>query len=94
MSISIRSSVPKNIVVMQYDNNIPTDYTKENSLYDKFIRCVPSAATEPGSTDGSATHLHSSDGSHSHGASGSTAQTYITYLVLMQQWYLLAHQHR
>jgi len=65
------ATIPAGWALCDGDNNTP-------DLTSRFIRSVPNASTEPGSTGGSATHTHSagsySSASHTHTYSGTTSE--------------------
>lgn len=71
VSISLRNNtVPaKSLVLLIDQSTIPSDYTIESSLFNKYIKQVPNACTNPGGCVGSASHTHSA-ACHTHCASG------------------------
>ena len=66
-SISLRGNdVPAKVILLRDDSSTPAGYTSITSYNGKYLRQVPTAATNPGSAVGATTHTHASAGSHGH----------------------------
>lgn len=66
------ASIPKDVVLIWTGTNasIPSGWTRETTLDEKFIKGAPNA-TDPNQTGGASTHNHTSSG-HSHSVVGHT----------------------
>jgi hypothetical protein len=66
--------VPENTIVLYTkDGILPSDYAHETVLFNKFLENVPTAGTNPGSGDGTATHDHGVETStHTHGSTATS----------------------
>ena len=77
MVVKVRGNiVPLNAVLIKSDSVIPNGYSKESTLYDKFLRGTPTSGTNPGGSEGATTHSHTSDGGHVH-TSSTTGHTHV-----------------
>jgi len=75
-SISLRAdSIPSKILILKDNTIVPDDYTLDTSFDTKYLRQIPTAATNPGTNVGASSHTHSSQGSHTH-TPGSGAHTH------------------
>jgi len=68
VSRSLRKLGVQKDTILMYSKtgSLPSGFTHECTLFNKYVRQVPTACTNPGSNVGATTHTHSSAGSHAH----------------------------